>query len=62
MDRRVYLTDGSRTPFLKARGKPNPFTPADLAVQCGRPLLALCSAKSPLRAWLDQEVVVMEST
>jgi acetyl-CoA C-acetyltransferase len=40
MDRRVYLTDGSRTPFLKARGKPGPFTPADLAVQCGRPLLA----------------------
>jgi acetyl-CoA C-acetyltransferase len=40
MDRRVYLIDGSRTPFLKARGKPGPFTPADLAVQCGRPLLA----------------------
>jgi acetyl-CoA C-acetyltransferase len=40
VDRRVYLIDGSRTPFLKARGKPGPFTPADLAVQCGRPLLA----------------------
>lgn len=31
--------DGCRTPFIKARGKPGPFSPADLAVQCGRPLL-----------------------
>lgn len=37
---RVYLIDGARTPFLKARGRPGPFTPVDLAVQCGRPLLA----------------------
>ncbi|MCR9110309.1 MAG: acetyl-CoA C-acetyltransferase [Rhodobacteraceae bacterium] len=37
--RPVYLVDGARTPFLKARGKPGPFTPVDLAVQCGRPLL-----------------------
>lgn len=36
----VYLVDGARTPFLKARGGPGPFTPVDLAVQCGRPLLA----------------------
>ncbi|UMA67101.1 acetyl-CoA C-acetyltransferase (plasmid) [Roseivivax marinus] len=36
----VYIVDGTRTPFLKARGKPGPFTPVDLAVQCGRPLLA----------------------
>ena len=35
----VYIVDGSRTPFIKARGKPGPFTPVDLAVQCGRPLL-----------------------
>lgn len=39
MSRPVYLVDGARTPFLKARGKPGPFTPVDLAVQCGRPLL-----------------------
>ena len=38
-DRPVYLVDGARTPFLKARGGPGPFTPVDLAVQCGRPLL-----------------------
>ncbi len=37
--RAVYLVDGARTPFLKVRGKPNPFSPVDLAVQCGRPLL-----------------------
>ncbi len=37
MSRPVYLVDGARTPFIKARGKPGPFTPVDLAVQCGRP-------------------------
>ena len=39
MRRPVYIVDGSRTPFIKARGRPGPFTPVDLAVQCGRPLL-----------------------
>jgi acetyl-CoA C-acetyltransferase len=39
MSRPVYVVDGARTPFLKARGAPGPFTPVDLAVQCGRPLL-----------------------
>jgi acetyl-CoA C-acetyltransferase len=37
--RPVYIVDGARTPFLKVRGRPGPFTPVDLAVQCGRPLL-----------------------
>src|ERR1700731_1459520 len=37
--RPVFIVDGSRTPFLKARSGPGPFTPVDLAVQCGRPLL-----------------------
>ncbi|MEP3435320.1 MAG: acetyl-CoA C-acetyltransferase [Hoeflea sp.] len=36
----VYIVDGARTPFLKASAGPGPFTPVDLAVQCGRPLLA----------------------
>src|ERR1700744_3077592 len=40
MTRPVFIVDGSRTPFLKARSGPGPFTPVDLAVQCGRPLLA----------------------
>jgi acetyl-CoA C-acetyltransferase len=35
----VYLVDGSRTPFLKARGVPGPFTASDLAFLSGRPLL-----------------------
>jgi acetyl-CoA C-acetyltransferase len=38
--RPVYIVDGARTPFIKVRGEPGPFTPVDLAVQCGRPLLA----------------------
>ncbi len=37
---RVYVIDGARTPFLKAKGKLGPFTGSDLAVGCGRALLA----------------------
>ena len=35
----VYIVDGSRTPFLKAKGKPGPFPAANLGVAAGRPLL-----------------------
>jgi len=35
----VYLVDGARSPFLKARNAPGPFAAADLAVQTGRALL-----------------------
>lgn len=35
----VYIVDGARTPFLKTEGKPGPFSPVDLCVQAGRPLL-----------------------
>lgn len=35
----VYVIDGKRTPFLKAKGEPGPFSAADLAVACGRSLL-----------------------
>ena len=35
----VYIVDGSRSPFLKARGRPGPFQASDLAVQAGKPLL-----------------------
>lgn len=38
--REVYIVDGSRTPFLKAKGKPGPFAAADLALGCARPLMA----------------------
>jgi acetyl-CoA C-acetyltransferase len=35
----VYVVDGARTPFLKARNRPGPFAAADLATQAGRALL-----------------------
>ena len=37
--RDVYIVDGKRTPFLKAKGKPGPFLASDLAVSAARPLL-----------------------
>lgn len=37
--KKVYIVDGSRTPFLKARGKTGPFPAADLAISAARPLL-----------------------
>lgn len=36
----VYIVDGARTPFLKAKGKPGAFSASDLAVSAGRELLA----------------------
>lgn len=38
--RPVYIVDGSRTPFIKMKGRPGPFRASDLAVAAGRPLLA----------------------
>ena len=35
----VYVVDGARTPFLKARNRPGPFSASDLALQAGRALL-----------------------
>lgn len=35
----VYIVDGARSPFLKARNAPGPFSASDLAVQSGRALL-----------------------
>lgn len=37
--RKVYIVDGARTPFLKARGKPGEFSASDLAVSAGKALL-----------------------
>ena len=39
MSEPVYVVDGTRTPFLKARNRPGPFAASDLAVQAGRALL-----------------------
>jgi len=36
----IYIVDGARTPFLKARNAPGPFAAADLATAAGAALLA----------------------
>ena len=38
--RPVYIVDGSRTPFLKAKSERGPFSASDLAVDTGRTLLS----------------------
>tara|TARA_R110000868_G_scaffold84822_6_gene238965 strand:- start:37511 stop:38827 length:1317 start_codon:yes stop_codon:yes gene_type:complete len=38
--RTVYLVDGTRSAFVKAKGKPGPFLASDLAVAAGRKLFA----------------------
>jgi len=50
----IYLVDGARTPFLKAKGAPGPFSASDLAVQAGRALLM----RQPIEAKDLDEVVV----
>ncbi len=35
---KVYLVDGARTPYLKVRDTPNPFSASDLAVAAGKAL------------------------
>lgn len=50
----VYIVDGSRTPFLKAKGKPGDFAAVDLALGCARPLLA----RQPFSAEQLDEVIV----
>ena len=50
----VFVVDGSRSPFLKAKGKPGPFTAANLAVSTARPLLA----RMPFDATAIDEVIL----
>lgn len=52
--RPVYIVDGNRTPFLKVKGKPGPFSAADLAVQAGRALLA----RQPFAPSAFDEVII----
>jgi len=52
--RPIYIVDGSRTPFLKARGKPGPFKHADLAIAATRPLLQ----RMPFSADCFDEVIM----
>ncbi len=35
----IYVIDGARTPFLKSKNRPGPFSAGDLATQAGRSLL-----------------------
>ncbi len=51
---RVFIVDGARTPFLKARTEPGPFSASDLAVACARPVLA----RQPFKASQIDEVIV----
>jgi len=39
MNAPIYIIDGARTPFLKARNRPGPFSASDLATDAGRALL-----------------------
>jgi len=50
----VYIVDGSRTPFLKAKGVPGPFRASDLAVGTGKALLA----RQPFSSDEFDEVIV----
>ena len=51
--RTVYVVDGSRTPFLKAKGV-GPFTGSDLAVAAGRALLS----RLPIAPSCIDEVII----
>ena len=52
--RHVYVVDGARTPFLKARTGLGPFTGSDLAVNAGRALLL----RQPFEANAFDEVIL----
>jgi len=51
---RVYVVDGARTPFLRAKTGLGPFTGSDLAVAAGRPLLE----RQPFEPTAFDEVIV----
>lgn len=53
-ERVVYVVDGARTPFLKMRGVPGPFSAADLGVSAAKALLS----KLPLAPDAFDEVIV----
>ncbi|MFN3235148.1 MAG: acetyl-CoA C-acetyltransferase [Gammaproteobacteria bacterium] len=49
----VYLVDGARTPFLRSKNEPGPFSASDLAVEASRALLL----RQPFRASDIDEVI-----
>lgn len=54
MKHEVYIVDGRRTPFLKARGRPGEYSASDLAVGAGRELLG----EQPFSAAALDEVIL----
>jgi len=52
--RPIYIVDGARTPFLKSKNRPGPFSAADLATQAGRALLM----RQPFRPEELDEVIL----
>ncbi len=54
MSRTVSIVDGLRTPYLKAREQPGPFSAADLAVYAGRSLLL----RQPFAPNAIEEVII----
>ena len=52
--RPVYIVDGARSPFLRARGRPGQFTAADLALKSAQPLML----RQPFSADELSEVIV----
>src|SRR5690606_1905614 len=50
----IYIVDGARSPFLKARNKPGPFSASDMAMQVGRELLL----RQPFQPDALDEVIV----
>lgn len=54
MKHEVYIVDGSRTPFLKAKGKPGAYSASDLAVSAAKELLK----RQPFSAADFDEVII----
>src|SRR5689334_4942637 len=50
----IYVVDGARSPFLKSKNRPGPFSAGDLATQAGRTLLA----RQPFAATEVDEVIL----
>jgi acetyl-CoA C-acetyltransferase len=54
MNEPIYIVDAARTPFLKSRNRPGPFSASDLATGAGRALLL----RQPFRPTEVDEVIL----
>jgi acetyl-CoA C-acetyltransferase len=50
----IYIVDGARSPFLKSRNRPGPFSASDLATAAGKALLA----RAPFEGSALDEVIL----